>query len=81
MIEKILVADRGETAIRALRAAVGTVRSGERVSAGQAVASIEAMQTQAAVTSPDTGRVVRLAAPRTQKVDAGDLLVVVEIEE
>ena len=48
------------------------------VAAGQAVASIEAMKMEAAITSPVAGRVARLAVPTTQQVDAGDLLVVVE---
>jgi len=33
---------------------------------------------EAAITTPVAGRVVRLAIPVTQQVDAGDLLVVVE---
>jgi len=57
------------------------VEPGDRVAAGQAVASIEAMKMEAAITSPVAGRVARLAVPTTQQVDAGDLLVVVEIEE
>ena len=54
------------------------VAEGETVAAGQAVASIEAMKMEAAITSPVAGRVARLAIPATQQVDAGDLLVVVE---
>ena len=53
------------------------VEEGTRVSAGQAVASIEAMKMEAAITSPIAGTIERLAIPRTQQVDAGDLLVVV----
>ena len=51
---------------------------GDTVSAGQAVATIEAMKMEAAITTPVAGKVVRLAIPVTQQVDAGDLLVVVE---
>lgn len=54
------------------------VAEGDRVEAGQAVASIEAMKMEAAITTPVAGTVVRLAVPVTQQVDAGDLLVVVE---
>jgi pyruvate carboxylase len=54
------------------------VAEGDAVEAGQAVASIEAMKMEAAITSPVAGRVTRLAIPVTQQVDAGDLLVVVE---
>ncbi|CAN5329960.1 hypothetical protein BH11ACT3_BH11ACT3_17490 [soil metagenome] len=54
------------------------VAEGDTVEAGQAVASIEAMKMEAAITSPVAGKVARLAIPVTQQVDAGDLLVVVE---
>ncbi|WP_207457794.1 pyruvate carboxylase [Desertivibrio insolitus] len=54
------------------------VEEGQQVAAGEAVATIEAMKMEAAITSPVAGRVVRLAVPKTQQVDAGDLLVVVE---
>jgi pyruvate carboxylase len=51
---------------------------GERVAAGQVVASIEAMKMEAAITCAVAGVVSRLAIPVTQQVDAGDLLVVIE---
>ncbi|HWH25922.1 MAG TPA: biotin/lipoyl-containing protein, partial [Pseudolysinimonas sp.] len=54
------------------------VAQGDRVSAGQAVATIEAMKMEAAITSSVAGTVSRLAISRTQQVDAGDLLVVIE---
>ena len=54
------------------------VADGEKVEAGQPVASIEAMKMEAAITSPIAGTVKRLAIPATQQVEAGDLLVVVE---
>ncbi|KQX06699.1 MULTISPECIES: pyruvate carboxylase [unclassified Leifsonia] len=53
------------------------VEVGAEVTAGQAVASIEAMKMEAAITSPVAGVIERVAIPRTQQVDAGDLLVVV----
>ncbi|PZF66214.1 pyruvate carboxylase [Curtobacterium sp. MCBD17_013] len=53
------------------------VQPGDHVEAGQAVASIEAMKMEAAITTPRAGTVTRLAVPVTQQVDAGDLLVVV----
>ncbi len=53
------------------------VQVGDHVAAGTAVASIEAMKMEAAIASPISGTVVRSAVPRTQQVDAGDLLVVV----
>ncbi|MBX3067934.1 MAG: pyruvate carboxylase [Cryobacterium sp.] len=54
------------------------VGAGDQVEAGQAVASIEAMKMEAAITSSISGKVARLAIPATQQVDAGDLLVVIE---
>ncbi len=54
------------------------VAEGDRVDAGQAIATIEAMKMEAAITTPVAGTVRRLAIPATQQVDAGDLLVVVE---
>jgi pyruvate carboxylase len=54
------------------------VAEGDTVSAGQSVATIEAMKMEAAITTGVPGRVKRLAVPTTQQVDAGDLLVVVE---
>ena len=54
------------------------VEEGAMVSAGQSVASIEAMKMEAAITTPVAGRVKRLAIPKTQQVDAGDLLVEIE---
>jgi pyruvate carboxylase len=54
------------------------VAEGDQVEAGQAVASIEAMKMEAAITTPIGGTVARLAIPATQQVDAGDLLVVVQ---
>jgi pyruvate carboxylase len=54
------------------------VAEGDQVTAGQAIASIEAMKMEAAITTPVAGKVTRLAIPTTQQVDAGDLLVVVE---
>ena len=55
-----------------LKAAVG-----DTVSAGQPVASIEAMKMEAAITAPVDGVVERLAVAATAQVDAGDLLVVI----
>jgi len=54
------------------------ISEGDAVVAGQQIASIEAMKMEAAITTPVAGRIVRLAIPVTQQVDAGDLLVVVE---
>lgn len=54
------------------------VQEGDVVEAGDAVASIEAMKMEAAITTAISGRVHRLAIPGTQQVEAGDLIVVVQ---
>ena len=54
------------------------VEEGAKVEAGQSVASIEAMKMEAAITAPVAGTVRRLAIPKTQQVDAGDLLVEID---
>jgi len=51
------------------------VEEGQTVETGQAVASIEAMKMEAAITAPVGGIVRRVAIPATQQVDAGDLIV------
>ena len=54
---------------------------GERVTAGQPVASIEAMKMEAAITAPVDGVVERLAIASPAPVEAGDLLLVVRPAE
>ncbi len=54
------------------------VEVGATVEAGNSVASIEAMKMEAAITATVTGTVRRLAIPKTQQVDAGDLLLEIE---
>jgi pyruvate carboxylase len=53
------------------------VEVGDAVTAGQPVASIEAMKMEAAITASVDGTVERLAISGTQQVEAGDLLVVI----
>jgi pyruvate carboxylase len=47
------------------------------VSAGQTIATIEAMKMEAAITAPKAGTVDRVAVSATAQVEGGDLLVVV----
>ena len=54
------------------------VAEGDTVTAGQGVATIEAMKMEAAITAAVAGTVRRLAIPTTQQVDAGDLLVEID---
>ncbi|WP_405997142.1 pyruvate carboxylase [Streptomyces sp. NBC_00829] len=51
------------------------VDEGASVSAGQTVATIEAMKMEASITAQRSGTVQRLAIGRIQQVEAGDLLI------
>ena len=53
------------------------VSAGDKVEAGQTIASIEAMKMEAAITAPKAGEVSRVAVSATAQVEGGDLLVVV----
>ncbi|MBU3748884.1 MAG: pyruvate carboxylase, partial [Mycobacterium sp.] len=52
------------------------VSEGDEISAGQAVATIEAMKMEAAITAPKAGVVQRIAVGPIAQVEGGDLLVV-----
>jgi pyruvate carboxylase len=72
-------ADRANTGhIAAPFAGVVTVgvAAGDRVSAGQTIATIEAMKMEAPITAPADGTVERVAVSATAQVEGGDLLVV-----
>ncbi|WP_432678451.1 pyruvate carboxylase [Rhodococcus pyridinivorans] len=51
------------------------VSEGDSVSAGDTVATIEAMKMEAAITAPRGGRITRVAIGPVQQVEGGDLLV------
>jgi pyruvate carboxylase len=51
------------------------VTAGDKVEAGQTVATIEAMKMEAAITTPASGTVSRLAIGAVQQVEGGDLLL------
>jgi pyruvate carboxylase len=53
------------------------VEVGQEISAGAAIATIEAMKMEASITSPVGGTVRRLAIGAQQQVEGGDLLIVV----
>jgi pyruvate carboxylase len=52
------------------------VAEGDRVEAGQTVATIEAMKMEASITAPAAGTVRRIAVPTTTAVEGGDLVLV-----
>jgi pyruvate carboxylase len=51
------------------------VAEGDKVEAGDVVATIEAMKMEASITAPSSGTVSRVALSGTQAVDGGDLLL------
>jgi pyruvate carboxylase len=53
------------------------VSDGAEVTAGQTIATIEAMKMEAAITAPKAGVVNRIAVSATAQVEGGDLLMVV----
>ncbi|MGV0627069.1 pyruvate carboxylase [Mycolicibacter minnesotensis] len=53
-----------------------SVANGDKVTAGQTLATIEAMKMEAAITAPADGTVTRVAVSGTAQVEGGDLLVV-----
>jgi pyruvate carboxylase len=54
------------------------VSDGDRVEAGQSVATIEAMKMEASIAAPVAGTVGRLAIGEVQQVEGGDLLLVLD---
>jgi pyruvate carboxylase len=54
------------------------VEDGEKVDAGQTVATIEAMKMEASITAQQSGTVARLAIGAVQQVEGGDLLLELE---
>jgi pyruvate carboxylase len=55
-----------------------TVAEGDAITAGQTVATIEAMKMEASITAATGGTVQRLAVGPVQQVEGGDLLLVLE---
>ena len=53
------------------------VEVGQKIKAGAAIATIEAMKMEASITSPVAGAVQRLAIGAQQQVEGGDVLIVV----
>jgi pyruvate carboxylase len=58
-----------------------TVAEGDKVSAGDPIATIEAMNMEAAITAPRSGLISRVAIAPVQQVEGGDLLAAVTVAE
>jgi pyruvate carboxylase len=56
-----------------------TVALGEKVTAGDTVAKIEAMKMEASITTPVAGTVTRVALAGPAQLDGGDLVVVIAL--
>ena len=54
------------------------VEAGQSVSAGQPIASIEAMKMEASIAAPISGKIVRLGVAGPTPVEGGDLIAVIE---
>jgi pyruvate carboxylase len=76
MAERADRSDPGHVAAPFAGVVTLTVATGDKVEAGQTVATIEAMKMEAAITAPRAGSVQRLAIRRVQQVEGGDLLLV-----
>ncbi|OBK18988.1 pyruvate carboxylase [Mycobacterium asiaticum] len=77
-------ADRGNPGhIAAPFAGVVTVgvSEGDQVSAGETIATIEAMKMEAPITAPNDGTVERIAVSSTAQVEGGDLLLVLSSQQ
>jgi len=54
--------------------------TGDRVRAGQTIATIEAMKMEAAITAPHAGTLTRIAIAPTAHVEGGDLIAVISAD-
>ena len=78
--EKADTSNLGHVAAPFSGAVTVIVVEGVHVEVGQPVAIIEAMKMEATITATTAGVVRRIAISKTQAVDAGDLILVVETE-
>ncbi|MCL3862421.1 pyruvate carboxylase [Actinotalea sp. K2] len=76
-VEKADPGTPGQIAAPFAGAVTPAVQEGQRVEAGQTVATIEAMKMEAAITTPVGGTVQRLAIGAVQQLEGGDLVLVI----
>ena len=79
--EKADKTNRGHIAAPFAGVVTLTVAEGDKVSAGDPIATIEAMKMEAAITAPRSGLISRTAVAPVQQVEGGDLLTVVTVAE
>jgi pyruvate carboxylase len=75
--EKADRSDPGQVAAPFAGVVTLQVKEGDTVESGQAIATIEAMKMEAAITTPVAGTVNRAAIGQVTRVEGGDLLLVV----
>jgi pyruvate carboxylase len=75
--EKADIANKNHVAVPFAGVVTPSVAEGDTVEAGQAVASIEAMKMEAAITAAVSGTVDRLVIDRTRQAEGGDLVCVI----
>jgi pyruvate carboxylase len=75
--EKADTANKNHVAVPFAGVVTPSVAEGDTVEAGQAVASIEAMKMEAAITTTVSGTVKRLVIDRTRQAEGGDLVCVI----
>ncbi|TXL57610.1 pyruvate carboxylase [Aeromicrobium terrae] len=74
--EKAEPSDPKQVAVPFAGVVHAVVAEGDRVEAGQTVATIEAMKMEASITAPSAGTVERLVIADTRQAEGGDLLLV-----
>jgi pyruvate carboxylase len=74
--EKADAGDPRQVAVPFAGVVHAVVSEGDRVEAGQTVATIEAMKMEASITAPSAGTVERLVIADTRQAEGGDLLLV-----
>lgn len=76
--EKADSSDPGHVAAPFAGAVTVTVSEGDAVTAGQAIATIEAMKMEASITTPRAGTVTRVPLAGIAQVGGGDLVLVID---
>ncbi len=78
--EKADPQQKGQIAVPYDGTVTPTVEEGDRVAAGQTVATVEAMKMEASITTPVAGTVTRLVLTGPRPAEGGDLVCVVDVD-
>jgi len=77
-VEKADTSKPGHAAAPFTGVVTAKVQVGDAVTAGDPIATIEAMKMEATITAPISGRILRLGVVGSQAVEGGDLIAVIE---